>query len=278
MNRPLPLPSREAAAESDPISGLRAILEVTRPDADVELIKRTYDVAAYWHQGQKRRSGDPYITHPLAVAAILAGLGADDETLCAALLHDTTEDTAYTLAALRSEFSAGIAAMVEAFTTLDKARGRRERKVAVAQAMGAAESGGTRVLAMKLADRLHNMRTLHFLPQEKQLRKSRETLNILVPVAQQLSMDTIKSELETLASAALERNRHARKASGRLLAATAALLPAARRTRWREEWLGELHTLPTRRRRAGFVAHTLLGVLRMALSLRRPPISSGQAR
>jgi (p)ppGpp synthase/HD superfamily hydrolase len=96
-----------AACLDDVLAGLREILRITRPGADVEFIRRAYDVAAYWHQGQARLSGDPYITHPLAVATILAELGADDEMLCAAMLHDTIEDTPCTLAALSCEFGAG---------------------------------------------------------------------------------------------------------------------------------------------------------------------------
>jgi (p)ppGpp synthase/HD superfamily hydrolase len=101
-----------AACQDDALAGLREILQATRPDADVDLIRRAYDVAASWHQGQTRLSGDPHITHPLAVATILAGLGADDEMLCAAMLHDTIEDTPYTLTALGCEFGDEVAALI----------------------------------------------------------------------------------------------------------------------------------------------------------------------
>jgi hypothetical protein len=121
-----------------------------------------------------------------------------------------------------------------------------------------------------VAERLHNLRTIEFLPQEKQLRKARESLAVFVPAARLLSMDKVESELETLASATLRRNRHARTISGRLLSVMTALLPAAAQTRWREEWLGELHTLPARRSRARFAAHTLLAIPRLAVTLRRP--------
>ena len=131
---------------------------------------------------------------------------------------------------------------------------------------------------MSLADRLHNMRTLQFLPQAKQLRKAREALEIFVPFACQLNMDVTRSELETLASAALKRNRRARTASGRLLAATTTLLPTAARTRWREEWLAELHTLPARRDRARFAAHTLRGIPLLAITLRLPAVAGGRGR
>jgi (p)ppGpp synthase/HD superfamily hydrolase len=268
MNSRPQLQSQPAAGQDDALAGLREILRVTRPGAGVELIRRAYDVAASWHQGQTRRSGDPYITHPLAVATILAETGADDEMLCAAMLHDTIGDTPCTLAALSREFGAEVAALVAGTIALDQIKGRGGRKVA--RVMAAAKSAGTRVLAVKLADRLHNMRTVQFIPQAKQLRKARESLEIFVPVAAQLSMGMIGAELEMLAYATMKRNRHAHSVSGRLLVAVAALLPAATRTRWCEEWLGELHTLPARRDRAGFAMHTVLGIPRLAFTVRMP--------
>ena len=206
-----------SARPGDDLAGLREILRATRPDADVELIRRAYDVAASWHQGQTRKSGDPYITHPLAVATILVGTGADDEMLCAALLHDTIEDTPCTLAALSGEFGAAVAALVTGTAALDRIRGARGRTLS--QVMAAAKSADARVLAIKLADRLHNMRTVQFIPQVKQLRKARELLDIFVPVAAQLSMDMIEAELETLAYATMKptgtRVRHRAACSSR---------------------------------------------------------------
>jgi hypothetical protein len=189
----------------DPLAGLRETLRTTRPDADVDLIRHAYDVAAHCHQDQLRKSGDPYITHPLTVATILARLGADDQTLCTAILHDTIKDTPYTLTALRHEFGPEIAAMVDGIVALDGIRGIRGRKVA--RAMAAVESADTRVIATKLADRLHNMQTIRFLPQTLQLRKARESLDIFVPVAEHLSLHTVTSELETLAAATLTRHQ-----------------------------------------------------------------------
>jgi hypothetical protein len=144
--------------------------------------------------------------------------------------------------------------------------------------MVAAEVADSRVLAIKVADRLHNMRTVEFLPPDKRLRKAKEAREFFVPAARLLHLDTVESELGTLASATLSRNRHARTASGRLLAVTAALLPLATRARWREEWLGELHTLPGRGSRARFAAHTLLGVPRLAVTLRRPAPGNRRVR
>jgi GTP pyrophosphokinase len=266
MTSRLQIQSQPTACPGDDLAGLREILRATRPDADLELIRQAYEVAASWHQGQTRKSGDPYITHPLAVATILAETGADDEMLCAALLHDTIEDTPYTLAALSRDFGIGVAALVTGTAALDQIKGTGGRTLS--QVMAAGNRADTRVLVIKLADRLHNMRTVQFIPQAKQLRKARESLDIFVPVAAQLSMDMIETELETLAHATMRRNRHARSVSGRLLVAVAALLPAAARTRWCEEWLGELHTLPVRRDRAGFAIHTVLGIPRLAFTVR----------
>ena len=266
MTSRLQIQPQPPACHDDALAGLREILRVTRPDADVELIQRAYDVAACWHQGQTRRSGDPYITHPLAVATILAETGADDEMLCAAMLHDTIEDTPYTLAELSCEFGAGVAALVTGTAALDQIKGRGRRTVSQA----AVKHADNRVLAIKLADRLHNMRTVQFIPQVKQLRKARESLDIFVRVAAQLGMDTIEVELEALAYATMKRNRHARSASGRLLLAVAALLPAAIRIRWCEEWLAELHTLPARRDRVRFAIHTASGIPQLAFTVRMP--------
>lgn len=200
-------PAQAGASEGDPIAGLRVALRTFRPSADVELMRRAYDVAAQCHQGQTRRSGDPYITHPVKVATILAGLGADDQMLCAGILHDTLEYTPCTRAELRRDFGAGIATMVAEHTTLSQISRRQTRPVS--QAMAVIRSTDARVVAMRMADRLHNMRTLQFLPQAKQLRKAREVLDLFVPAAQQFNMDTVGSELEALAFAALIRNRRA---------------------------------------------------------------------
>jgi len=255
---------------------LRAILQATRPDADLGLIRRAYDVAAAWHDGQTRLSGDPYITHPLAVTIILAGLGASDQALCAALLHDTTAYTACTSAELDREFGTEITDLVAGTAALDQIR--YQGSSTLGQAIAASKAADPQVLAIKVADRLHNMRTVEFLPPGKQLRKATEAREVFVPAARLLRLDTVESELQTLASATLSRNRHARTASGRLLTATAALLPSATQARWREEWLGELHTLPGPRSRARFAAHTLLGVPRLTVTLRRPAPGTRRVR
>jgi GTP diphosphokinase / guanosine-3',5'-bis(diphosphate) 3'-diphosphatase len=171
----------------------------THPKADIRIIERAYESAAYWHRDQKRRSGDPYITHPLAVATILAELGMNTETICAALLHDTVEDTPYSLTELRGEFGEDIAALVDGVTKLDKVKYGESAEAETVRKMVVAMSRDIRVLVIKLADRLHNMRTLRYLPREKQERKSREVLEIFAPLAHRLGMNTVKWELEDLA-------------------------------------------------------------------------------
>jgi (p)ppGpp synthase/HD superfamily hydrolase len=256
------------AGPDNALVGLHEVLRITRPDADIGLINRAYDVAAFWHQGQTRKSGDPYIAHPLAVATILAENGADDAMLCAAMLHDTIEDTPYTLAALNCDFGSEVAALVAGTAALDQIKGNEQRTPA--QMMAAVTSADSRVLVIKVADRLHNMRTVQYISKAKQLRKARDSLDIFAPVAARLAMGTIEAELEILANATIKRHQQARSASGRLLVVVAALLPPAVRIRWCEEWLGELHTLTGRRERASFALHTALGIPRLAFTVRMP--------
>ncbi len=183
-------------------------VRATHPKADLRLIERAYDVAAYHHRDQKRKSGDPYITHPLAVATILAELGTDDETLCAALLHDTVEDTAYSLDELRADFGDNIALLVDGVTKLDKVKFGDAAQAETVRKMVVAMSRDIRVLVIKLADRLHNMRTMRYMPEHKRQQKSRETLEIFAPLAHRLGMNTIKWELEDLAFAMLYPKRY----------------------------------------------------------------------
>ncbi|PKK14425.1 MAG: bifunctional (p)ppGpp synthetase/guanosine-3',5'-bis(diphosphate) 3'-pyrophosphohydrolase [Thermomonospora sp. CIF 1] len=175
----------------------------THPKADIRLIERAYEVAAYYHRDQKRKSGDPYITHPLAVTTILAELGMNTETLCAALLHDTIEDTEYTLEELREEFGEEIASLVDGVTKLDKVKYGDAAEAETVRKMVVAMARDIRVLVIKLADRLHNMRTLRYMPRHKQEKKARETLEVFAPLAHRLGMNTLKWELEDLAFATL---------------------------------------------------------------------------
>jgi GTP diphosphokinase / guanosine-3',5'-bis(diphosphate) 3'-diphosphatase len=195
--------------------GMNPVLEpliktvrATHPKADVRLIERAYEEAARQHAGQSRRSGDPYITHPLAVATILAELGMNYETICAALLHDTIEDTDYTLGELREEFGPEIASLVDGVTKLDQVKYGQAAQAETVRKMVVAMARDIRVLVIKLADRLHNMRTLRYHPRPKQEQKARETLEIYAPLAHRLGMNTIKWELEDLAFATLFPKRY----------------------------------------------------------------------
>ena len=178
-------------------------VRATHPKADIRLIERAYDVAAHYHRSQKRKSGDPYITHPLAVATILAELGMQEATIAAGLLHDTVEDTEYTLDQLRSDFGDEIAELVDGVTKLDKVKYGEATQAETVRKMVVAMARDIRVLVIKLCDRLHNMRTLRYLPQAKREKKARETLEIYAPLAHRLGMNTIKWELEDLAFATL---------------------------------------------------------------------------
>ena len=178
------------------------------PKADLALLQRAYEVAAAKHAGQQRKSGDPYITHPLAVSTILAELGMDTTTLVAALLHDTVEDTDYPLDKLRAEFGEEVAHLVDGVTKLDKVEFGNAAEAETIRKMVVAMARDPRVLVIKLSDRLHNMRTMRFLPPEKQARKARETLEVMAPLAHRLGMATVKWELEDLSFAILHPKKY----------------------------------------------------------------------
>ncbi|MFJ3965812.1 bifunctional (p)ppGpp synthetase/guanosine-3',5'-bis(diphosphate) 3'-pyrophosphohydrolase [Streptomyces sp. NBC_01232] len=166
-------------------------------------LEQAYQVAERWHRGQKRKSGDPYITHPLAVTTILAELGMDPATLMAGLLHDTVEDTEYGLEDLRRDFGDAVTLLVDGVTKLDRVKFGEAAQAETVRKMVVAMAKDPRVLVIKLADRLHNMRTMRYLKREKQEKKARETLEIYAPLAHRLGMNTIKWELEDLSFAIL---------------------------------------------------------------------------
>jgi guanosine-3',5'-bis(diphosphate) 3'-pyrophosphohydrolase len=183
-------------------------VRTSHPKADTRVVVRAYEIAEQMHGDQRRRSGDLYITHPLAVTTILAELGMDTTTLVAALLHDTVEDTPYTLEDVTEEFGPDVAQLVDGVTKLDKIKYGEHAEAETIRKMVVAMARDPRVLVIKLADRLHNMRTLRYLRQEKQERIATTTLEIFAPLAHRLGMNTIKWELEDLAFATLYPKRY----------------------------------------------------------------------
>ncbi|MEO5852403.1 MAG: bifunctional (p)ppGpp synthetase/guanosine-3',5'-bis(diphosphate) 3'-pyrophosphohydrolase [Nocardioides sp.] len=178
-------------------------VRANHPKADLALLERAYLTAEKMHGTQMRKSGDPYITHPLAVTTILADIGMTEPTLVAALLHDTVEDTPYTLAQLTEEFGEEVAALVDGVTKLEKVKYGETAEAETIRKMIVAMARDIRVLVIKLADRLHNMRTLRYVRRESQERTARQTLDIYAPLAHRLGMNTLKWELEDLAFATL---------------------------------------------------------------------------
>ncbi|HQF02870.1 MAG TPA: bifunctional (p)ppGpp synthetase/guanosine-3',5'-bis(diphosphate) 3'-pyrophosphohydrolase [Phycicoccus sp.] len=178
-------------------------VRLSHPKADVSVIERAYAVAEKAHTGQVRKSGDAYITHPLAVTTILAELGMTPPTLAAALLHDTVEDTDYDLAQLERDFGSEIANLVDGVTKLDKVNYGAAAQAETVRKMVIAMAKDIRVLVIKLADRLHNARTWRYVSRESAQRKAKETLEIYAPLAHRLGMNTIKWELEDLSFQAL---------------------------------------------------------------------------
>lgn len=174
------------------------------PECDLVVLEAAYEVAKSAHAGQKRKSGEEYITHPVAVTEILAGLGMDQATLVAALLHDTVEDTQYHLEELRRDFGEEVASLVDGVTKLDKLAYGPTAEAQTLRKMVVAMSKDIRVLVIKLADRLHNARTWGFVNPESAARKARETLDIYAPLAHRLGMNAIKWELEDLSFSVLE--------------------------------------------------------------------------
>lgn len=185
------------------VDNLQRTVRANHPRGELSIIERAYTVAAEKHASQKRQSGEPYITHPLAVAQIVADLGLGPRAVAAALLHDTVEDTGYPLADLTATFGDEVAMLVDGVTKLDKVKYGESAQAETVRKMIVAMSKDIRVLIIKLADRLHNARTWGFVPPEKAARKARETLEIYAPLAHRLGIQTIKAELEDLSFAVL---------------------------------------------------------------------------
>ncbi len=211
VDRVLPWRRHSIAAASNELTPLLASYRRRHPKAPVATISRAYTVAAEAHQSQMRSSGESYINHPLAVAQIVADIGLDEVSVVAALLHDAVEDTEITVSDVDRDFGSEIAGIVDGVTKLERIRfdSREEQQAATMRKMLVAMARDLRVLVIKLADRLHNMRTIAAMPQQKQQRISQETLDIYAPLAHRLGMQEMKQQLEDLAFASLHSKRFA---------------------------------------------------------------------
>ena len=177
---------------------LKTLMEGNYAEESIAMVERAYHVARKAHGVQTRRSGQPYIIHPVAVAVILAHMGMDAESLTAAMLHDVAEDTPVTIAEIEEEFGKDVALLVDGVTKLGKIklRTKEEEQAENLRKMLIAMSQDIRVIIIKLADRLHNMRTLRFMPEQKQRDKALETIEIYAPIAHRLGIRPVKEELE----------------------------------------------------------------------------------
>ena len=193
-------------SRAQPVDAVDILLKTVRthhPKADTSVVDRAYAAAEKAHRGQLRKSGEPYITHPVAVSQILADLGIGPRGIAAALLHDTVEDTEYTLDEVRADFGDEVALLVDGVTKLDKLKYGDSAQAETVRKMIIAMSKDLRVLIIKLADRLHNARTWGFVPAASAQRKAKETLEIYAPLAHRLGIQAIKLELEDLSFAVL---------------------------------------------------------------------------
>jgi len=205
------LPWRRHAPVDDELAPLIAAFHHYWPKAGTDLLRRAYEVAVVAHRDVVRQSGEPYISHPLAVAQILAEIGLDDVTLAAALLHDVVEDTGRTIEDIATEFGPVVGAIVDGVTKLERVSfdSKVEQQAASMRKMLLAIAKDLRVLYIKLADRLHNMRTIAAMAEHKQRRTAQETLDIYAPLAHRLGIQEVKWQLEDLAFAVLHPKRYA---------------------------------------------------------------------
>jgi GTP pyrophosphokinase len=204
-------PSSTNEAPADLLDLVLDQFEQRRPGEDAEMIVRAAKLASMAHAGQRRRSGEPYVTHPMAVARIVAELGLDAPTVAAALLHDAVEDTGVTLQSVEEEFGPVVARVVDGVTKLDRLQfdSKEAQQAATIRKMLVAMASDWRVLLIKLADRLHNMQTLSVMPEWKQRRTAQETLDVYAPLAHRLGVQQVRWQLEDLAFATLHPKRYA---------------------------------------------------------------------
>ncbi|MDX2379865.1 MAG: HD domain-containing protein, partial [Acidimicrobiia bacterium] len=211
VNRVLPWRREQIASSATELSPLLQSYRRRHPKAPISTINRAYRVAAEAHRSQRRSSGESYINHPLAVAQIVAEIGLDEVSVTAALLHDAVEDTEITVADVERDFGSEVAEIVDGVTKLERIRfdSREEQQAATMRKMLVAMAKDLRVLVIKLADRLLNMRTIAAMPLDKQRRIAQETLDIYAPLAHRLGMQELKQQLEDLSFASLHPKRFA---------------------------------------------------------------------
>jgi len=228
------------------------------PAEQIERVRKAYLIGAHAHAGQTRKSGEPYITHPVAVAGILADLGMDVETIVAAILHDTLEDTPLSRSELEAGFGTTVAELVDGVTKLDKVRFLSQQEAAAEsfRKMLLAMARDLRVILIKLADRLHNMRTLGAMAPDSRRRIARETLDIYAPIAQRLGMNKFKSELQELGFRMLFPLRH------RVIAARIRSLLGNRR-----ESMGKIEAALSTRLQAERIAHRVISRIKSPFSI-----------
>ena len=200
----------QKASRAYGIDALHELLETYLSPEQIEWIREAHAYGAQHHSGQYRKSGEPYIFHPLAVARILAELRLDATTIMAAILHDLIEDTDVAKDDIRDRFGADVAELVDGVSKLDKAhfQSRAEAQAESLRKLMLAMTQDIRVILVKLADRLHNMRTLGSVNSEQRRRVARETLDIYAPIAQRLGINTLRHELEERGFQALYPNRY----------------------------------------------------------------------
>ncbi|MGI9604650.1 MAG: RelA/SpoT family protein, partial [Acidimicrobiales bacterium] len=210
VTRVLPWRRQSVRVESE-LTAIVGAFRTSAPGASIDRIQKAYRVAAACHGDQQRKSGESYISHPLAVAKVVAEFGLDDVAIAAALLHDAVEDTEITLDQLAEDFGEDVAQVVDGVTKLDRVHfdSKEAQQAASVRKMMVAIAQDVRVLIIKLADRLHNMETIAAMPAFKQERTSRETLDIYAPLAHRLGMQELKQRLEDLAFAASEPKQYA---------------------------------------------------------------------
>ncbi|MBQ9690791.1 MAG: bifunctional (p)ppGpp synthetase/guanosine-3',5'-bis(diphosphate) 3'-pyrophosphohydrolase, partial [Eggerthellaceae bacterium] len=202
-------PSATPDEAADPQARFQKLCDIVSDYArneDIEMLCLAFDFASSAHAGQLRKSGEPFIAHPIEVALILADLRMDADTLCAALLHDTVEDTEVTIEEVEEKFNSSVAQLVQGVTKITKieVENLTDEQAATIRKMFVAMSEDVRIIVIKLADRLHNMRTLYALPEDRRIFKAHETMEIFAPIAHRLGIGSIKWELEDLAFFYLE--------------------------------------------------------------------------